>query len=77
MPRSAARQHKAKTGICSQKLGDIDARRRELVGALGEFRSHERFLAEARQLIDDLNAERDTHSGVMQQINQVGRRSAA
>ncbi|KAI6232687.1 C4H2-type domain-containing protein [Aphelenchoides fujianensis] len=52
------------------KLMDVEARRREMLGELGQFQSTDRFLADTKKTIQELNEERDSHSEIIQQINQ-------
>jgi hypothetical protein len=50
---------------------DIDSRRKELLDKLNEFQSQDRFISDTKKTIQDLNEERDSHSEIIQQINQV------
>lgn len=53
------------------KLEDFDANRRNILAELDEFNSTETFIADAESFIADLDAEKNTHSEIIQQINQV------
>lgn len=50
---------------------DVDARRQELISELNEFQMQDRFIADTKKTIQELNEERDAHSDIIQQINQV------
>jgi hypothetical protein len=50
---------------------DIDARRKELINEINEFQSQDQFITDTKKTIQELNEERDSHSNLIQQINQV------
>ncbi|KIH54658.1 hypothetical protein ANCDUO_15195, partial [Ancylostoma duodenale] len=53
------------------RVDDYLTRKRELLADLADFKENERFIEETAKTIDELNREKEEHSEIIQQINQV------
>ncbi|CAD5217680.1 unnamed protein product [Bursaphelenchus xylophilus] len=59
-----------KIAYAKSKLDDLRMKQSEFVSENADYQETEEFIEKAQKMISDLNKERDSHSEIIQQINQ-------